>query len=66
MMAHGVKDYGDCYLSKTPNINHRQNNPTVACSGNERRGGGGVIFEGWCDLLFRLVVAGEPVNTGLD
>lgn len=35
-------------------------------SGNKRRGGGRVVFERWCDLLLRLVVAGKAVNTGLN
>lgn len=62
-MAHVAMEYGDCYLSKHSRYKTKS---TGACSGNERRGGGRVVFKSWWDLLFCLVVAGEAVNTGLD
>jgi len=33
---------------------------------NEGGSGGRVVFEGWGNLLLRLVVSGETVDTGLD
>ena len=38
----------------------------TAYSSNKRRGGGGVVFECWWDLLLCLVIAGKAVDTRLD
>ncbi len=50
---------------RTPiSSNVQQSTPKRSC--NEGGGGGGVVLERWGDLLLRLVVASETVDTGLD
>ena len=52
----------DCYVST-----YTQYGPELGrTSRDKRRGGGGIVFECWWDLLLCLVVTGKAMDTGLD